>query len=333
MKENLDIALDEKRDLDDRLQALDNFEMLIEHIDNANDLEKLKMWEPLHRLLTADTSEDEIKRLVLWIIGTAVQNNPSAQTSYLALSPIPALLSFLSPSITSAKTRSKAVYALSGLLKHNAAAVKQLHENEGWEAIKRALEDSDITVRRKAAFLLNTLLIPTASTDSQPSRPSQPTQPGAPTASNAPPSNNTSITIHPTAESTSSNGPVQTTNVVHPNSHASMLSDPSFFTTSDETRKALEERGILKALIDGLVSPVPHGPDGEAEGDADFEEKVISILHTYLVALKGSPSPSEKQTLSKFVGEQTKKVGGDAKLAEKWGLTPSEFAAFRSTLA
>ena len=36
MKEALEIALDENRDEDARVQALDDFEMLIEHIDNAN---------------------------------------------------------------------------------------------------------------------------------------------------------------------------------------------------------------------------------------------------------------------------------------------------------
>ena len=36
MKEALDVALDEKRDEDARVQALDDFEMLVEHIDNAN---------------------------------------------------------------------------------------------------------------------------------------------------------------------------------------------------------------------------------------------------------------------------------------------------------
>lgn len=36
MKEALEIALDENRDEDARIQALDDFEMLVEHIDNAN---------------------------------------------------------------------------------------------------------------------------------------------------------------------------------------------------------------------------------------------------------------------------------------------------------
>ncbi|KAI0354249.1 Fes1-domain-containing protein [Trametes cingulata] len=161
MKEALAIAVDETKDEDDRLQALDNFEMLIEQIDNANNMEKLQMWEPLHSLLVNPSSSEEIQKQVLWILGTAVQNNPAAQHSYLALSPLRTLLSFLSPTVRSGKTRAKAVYALSGLLKHNAAAVRQMADAGGWAVLRDALQDSDITVRRKVAFLLNSLLIPT----------------------------------------------------------------------------------------------------------------------------------------------------------------------------
>ena len=45
------------------------------------DLAKLKMWDPLQSLLVSQNSSDEIKVQTLWIIGTAVQNNPSAQNS------------------------------------------------------------------------------------------------------------------------------------------------------------------------------------------------------------------------------------------------------------
>ena len=50
------------------------------------------------------------------------------------------MLSFLSPTVRSAQLRSKAVYALSGLCKHNFRAVKQLGESGGWEALSTALE-------------------------------------------------------------------------------------------------------------------------------------------------------------------------------------------------
>jgi hypothetical protein len=43
----------------------------------TTDLEKLGMWEPLQDLV-ASSSED-MKVQALWVIGTAVQNNPAAQ--------------------------------------------------------------------------------------------------------------------------------------------------------------------------------------------------------------------------------------------------------------
>ena len=45
------------------------------------DLEKLKMWEPLHDLVTSHSSTDPVILQALWVIGTALQNNPAAQDS------------------------------------------------------------------------------------------------------------------------------------------------------------------------------------------------------------------------------------------------------------
>jgi hypothetical protein len=42
---------------------------------------KLGMWEPLHGILVDADESDLIKRQALWVAGTAVQNNPSAQHS------------------------------------------------------------------------------------------------------------------------------------------------------------------------------------------------------------------------------------------------------------
>lgn len=57
-----------------------------------------------------------------------------------------------------------------------------------------------------------------------------------------------------------------------------MLADPSSFSTSESTCDALEQRGLLKALIDALVAPLPHGPDGDSEGDPELEEKIIKCV-------------------------------------------------------
>lgn len=54
-----------------------------------------------------------------------------------------------------------------------------------------------------------------------------------------------------------------------------MVSDPSSTVTSQLAVEALEEHGLLQALIRALIAPVPYGQDGESEGDADFEEKIV----------------------------------------------------------
>ncbi|OCH92567.1 nucleotide exchange factors-like protein [Obba rivulosa] len=310
MKEALAVAVDEKRREDERIQALDDFEMLIEHIDNANNMEKLQMWEPLQALLTSPSSTDDIKTQTLWIIGTAVQNNPAAQFHYLSFSPVSTLLSFLSPSVRSAKTRSKAVYALSSVLKHSAAAVRQLEEAGGWETLKAALEDSDISVRRKTAFLFNSLLAPSYGVDS------------AGEAQLSGPTLHSETTEQPAASPT-----------VHPNSHASMLSDPSSFVTSPATAKAFEAHGIADAMISSLTSPTPHGPDGEQEGDADFEEKAIRSLHTYLTSCQGRLPENQKRELRQFIQDQAAKEGGDEKLADRWGMMADEVKELSGAVA
>jgi hypothetical protein len=52
----------------------------------TEDLEKLGMWEPLQDLLAS--SPEDMKVQALWVIGTAVQNNPAAQKAVRSHHPI-----------------------------------------------------------------------------------------------------------------------------------------------------------------------------------------------------------------------------------------------------
>ena len=63
--------------LEDKLVAFDNFEQLIENLDNANNMESLKLWTPM--VDTLADPEPELKRYACWCIGTAVQNNAKSQ--------------------------------------------------------------------------------------------------------------------------------------------------------------------------------------------------------------------------------------------------------------
>jgi len=61
------------------------------------------------------------------------------RSQYLALDPLPTILSHLSPSSPSSQQlRSKAIYTLSGLLKHNSAAIALFESAGGWDALRDA---------------------------------------------------------------------------------------------------------------------------------------------------------------------------------------------------
>jgi hsp70-interacting protein len=63
--------------LQDKLIAFDNFEQLVESIDNANNLGPLGLWEPLAGRLR--DSEGDLRLMAAWCVGTAAQNNVAAQ--------------------------------------------------------------------------------------------------------------------------------------------------------------------------------------------------------------------------------------------------------------
>ncbi len=76
--------------LENRLVAFDNFEQLVESLDNANLLARLELWAPLLGVL--DSDEPELRRMAAWCVGTAVQNNEPSQERLLAMGGVEPLL-------------------------------------------------------------------------------------------------------------------------------------------------------------------------------------------------------------------------------------------------
>lgn len=83
--------------------------------------------------------------------------NPDSQNEFLKLDPIPTIVSQIRSSTRPASVRAKAIYCLSAVLKHSAPALEEFGKANGWQALTMALQDSDITCRRKAAFLADSL--------------------------------------------------------------------------------------------------------------------------------------------------------------------------------
>jgi hypothetical protein len=329
MKEDVAVAVDASKDEDERISALDHLEMLIEQIDNANDLEKLKLWKPLHSLLTSESSTSDIKTQALWVIGTALQNNPSAQDAYMSHNPMPILLSFLDPSTSSsAPLRGKAIYTLSGLLKHNRHAVEALGkpEADGWSKLRIALQDPVISVRRKAIFLLSNLIIPASPTTTGPAPPNAPliqdnTDALSQSILEANPAN-PNILLHDQRPATA-----PSSDPIHANSHAAYLHNPSRSDTSTLTLAAFRSHSVLDAIISAVISPLPYGEDGEnTEADIDFEEKAIQLLLTYSITCQGELSKSQKDRIKGWI-QTEKSKHGEKELLEKWGISRQEYAS------
>ncbi|PHZ11115.1 Fes1-domain-containing protein [Rhizopus microsporus ATCC 52813] len=136
--------------------ALDNLELLIEGIDNACNLENMKLWPAVIEQLSA--KEPQVRKGTAWVCGTAVQNNPKAQKAFLSHGGLEPLLRLLDTDQDN-EVRSKALYAISGLLKHNAEALAAFEPLDGFNVLRRILHHENPTMVRKVIFLYNSLMI------------------------------------------------------------------------------------------------------------------------------------------------------------------------------
>ncbi|OXH34057.1 hsp70-like protein [Cryptococcus neoformans] len=164
MKEKMAFAIDENNSVEDRVEALDDFEMLIELIDNANNMPILKLWDPLLTLLSSPYPE--IVAHTCWVIGTAIQNNIKAQAAFYIYETFPRILDIIYPPSSISpyppSVRAKATYALSAALKHWPLASYALctttsSSESGYSVLRRGVNDPQVIVRRKMAFLVGTL--------------------------------------------------------------------------------------------------------------------------------------------------------------------------------
>ncbi|PYH82373.1 Hsp70 nucleotide exchange factor fes1 [Aspergillus uvarum CBS 121591] len=142
MKASMQALRSDEVDLENKLIAFDNFEQLIEGIDNANNLEPLGLWTPLVELLQHE--EAEMRRMAAWCIGTAVQNNEKAQDKLVVLNALPKLVT-ISTTDSTPNVRKKAIYAISSAVRNYQPAMDEVTKNlpEGYSRDKIDAGDMD----------------------------------------------------------------------------------------------------------------------------------------------------------------------------------------------
>ncbi|KAH6611175.1 nucleotide exchange factor fes1 [Trichoderma cornu-damae] len=116
MMGSMDIINDPKVSLENKIIAFDNFEQLIENLDNANNIANLDLWTPLLEHLRNE--ERELRKMAAWCIGTAVQNNERTQERLLAMGGVTPLVEMALRDEEAEDVRRKAIYALSSAVRN-----------------------------------------------------------------------------------------------------------------------------------------------------------------------------------------------------------------------
>ena len=160
MKESMAVITNPEVDLETKLVAFDNFEMLIENLDNANNIENLKLWEPLLDILV-ETKEEELRAAALSVIGTAVQNNLNSQNNFMKYdNGLRSLIEIASEKTKPFDVRTKAFYALSNLIRNHKNISEEFFKLSGLDCIAPVLNDPTITpkLKMRAVALLTAFL-------------------------------------------------------------------------------------------------------------------------------------------------------------------------------
>ncbi len=123
MKEAMQAIHSPDVSLVDKVTAFDNFEQLVENLDNANNLESLGLWSPL--LAQLDNVEPDMRRMAAWCIGTAVQNNVKSQERLLAMGGVQKLAK-LAVEDRDQAVKKKCVYALSSSIRNYQPAANEV---------------------------------------------------------------------------------------------------------------------------------------------------------------------------------------------------------------
>ncbi|KAK8561771.1 hypothetical protein V6N13_149079 [Hibiscus sabdariffa] len=134
---------------------LDELQEHVESIDMANDLHSIGGLIPLLGYLK--NSHANVRAKAAEVVSTIVQNNPRSQQLVMEANGLEPLLSNFS-SDSDVKVRTKALYAISSLIRHNKPGIAAFRLANGYAALRDALGTENVRFQRKALNLIQYLL-------------------------------------------------------------------------------------------------------------------------------------------------------------------------------
>ncbi|KAL9250002.1 Hsp70 nucleotide exchange factor FES1-like protein [Drosera capensis] len=134
---------------------LDELQEHVESIDMANDLHSIGGLVPLIGYLK--NSHANIRAKAADVVTTIVQNNPRSQQLVMEANGLEPLMNQFT-SDTDVAARTKALGAISSLIRHNKPGIAAFRLANGYGALRDALSSEDIRFQRKALHLIQYLL-------------------------------------------------------------------------------------------------------------------------------------------------------------------------------
>lgn len=134
---------------------LEELQEYVESIDMANDLHAIGGLVPLLNYLK--NSNPGIRSRAAEVVSTIVQNNPKSQQQVMDCNGLERLLVIFT-SDDNSKVRTKALGALSSLIRHNKVATDAFRQSNGYAGLRGALASDDVRFQKKALQVMQYLL-------------------------------------------------------------------------------------------------------------------------------------------------------------------------------
>ncbi|KAJ2741805.1 hsp70 nucleotide exchange factor fes1 [Coemansia sp. BCRC 34301] len=138
-----------------RVVALDDLEMLVGNIDNATNIDALKLWPRLAALYT--DADSHVRAGTLWVSATALQHNQRAQAAFSKHSLLAPVLQVLDTD-DDVGVRAKALLCVSAYVRANPAGLAEFVALDGLALLLRALEGGSASHVQRVLFLLGALV-------------------------------------------------------------------------------------------------------------------------------------------------------------------------------
>lgn len=158
MKQSIEVVEHPEATSENKQIALENFEMLIENLDNANNIENLKLWPSIIKLLNDDVDDSDLKVLACSIIGIAVQNNPISQENFNSHETGLEKLIKIANNNSNKSLQLKAIFAIASFIRNFKPGYTRFEQLNGWEIINNNMSSNDNKLLVRVLSLISAIL-------------------------------------------------------------------------------------------------------------------------------------------------------------------------------